>query len=456
MKQGASCHDAISLALRKMIANDVAGDTFRTLALGLDRNLPRSLSAIPPASPLGTVLDEFRRKTPIAEELPLFAFIACAAQYLAEAGVYVEIPYGRADMDLFTVVLAGSGELKSFATRRIVDSISDLWTPRMLKEPGSSRGLLDEMVAHDGKPVLWACDEWGKFWERTKSETGPHAETPRMLLKFYDKDGYAKRLKTELVEVKRPFLSIFGTSVVDGIHRQLRPDDWESGLVQRFGFVIARPPTDPARDWRRREARWLPVDQKRLKRAWAQMTRNRSALKDLGWTMTSKANRAYGDLWEDLAAQGLGQQFVRRIAFRSIAYAAVYHFVCGKKNGLIDAEDVEWAGKLAMFHLADLKILLGMEAAGELDRLLVAGELLRRKRGAAFRPRDLKMRFKGSLKGPEETKGLYLVILRNAMRAGALDLPSDEVVFDLTGQHLDPRDVDEMFTSGANMPSSGE
>ena len=456
MKEGIACPSALSHALRNMIANDDAGETFRTLALGLERDLPRTLSAIPPASPLAIVLDEFRRKTPIAEELPLFAFISWTAQYLAEAGVHVTIPNGRADMDLFLVVLAGSGELKSFATRRIVESIGPLWTPRMLKEPGSSRGLLDEMVAHEGRPVLWACDEWGKFWERTKSETGPHAETPRMLLKFYDKDAYAKRLKTELIEVKRPYLSIFGTSVVSGIHRQLRPDDWESGLVQRFGFVIARPPLSPERDWRRREARWLPVSQERLKKAWARMTRNRAALKNPEWTVTRAADRAYGDLWESLASEGLGQQFVRRIAFRAITYAAVYHFVCGKKNGLIDAEDLGWAGRLAMFHLADLKVLLGQEAASELDRMLVAGELLRRRKGAAFRPRDLKMRFKSRLEGPEETKGLYLVILRNARRAGAQDLPSDEVVFELTGQHLDPRDVDEMFTSGANMPSSGE
>lgn len=456
MRKTDRSHSAVSLALRKILAEGAGGETYRAVALGFSRDLPRTLGAIPPASPLDTVLDEFRKTTPIAEELPLFAFVALTAQYLAEHGVYVKIPRGRACMDLYTVVVAGSGELKTFATKRIMESISSLWTPRLLKEPGSSRGFLDEMVENDGKPVLWMCDEWGKFWERTKSETGPHAETPRMLLKFYDKDGYAKRLKTELVEVKQSYLSIFGTTVLKGLENQIRPDDWDSGLVQRFGFVIARQTMDPARDWRRREARWLPVSQERIRKAWARMTRNTGPLRNSEWVMTRGADKAYGNLWEHLAVEGLGQQFVRRIAFRALTYAAVYHFVTGKKTEKIDAEDVVWAERLAMFHLADLKFLLGMDAASELEGMLTIGEIVRQRRGVEFAPRDLKMRFRGKLTSVEETLGLYLAVIRNAAKAGAHDLPPDDEVFERTGHHINPQDVDEMLKEGINTENPDE
>ena len=456
MKKVERCHNSVAFALRKILAEGAGGETYRAVALGFNRDLPRTLAAIPPASPLDTVLDEFRRRTPIAEELPLFAFVALTAQYLAEHGVYVKIPRGRVCMDLYTVVVAGSGEMKTFSTKRIMESISPLWTPRVLKEPGSARGFLEEMVANDGKPVLWPCDEWGKFWERTKSETGPHAETPRMLLKFYDKDPYAKRLKTELIEVRNPYLSIFGTTVLKGLENQLRPDDWDSGLVQRFGFVIARHPIDPMRDWRRREARWLPVSQERIRKAWARMTRNTGPLKNNEWVMTRGADKAYGNLWENLAVEGLGQQFVRRVAFRALTYAAVYHFVTGKKNEKIDAEDVVWAERLAMFHLADLKFLLGMDAASELEKMLTIGEIVRRRRGVEFAPRDLKMRFRDKLGGPEETLGLYLAVIRNAARAGARDLPPDEEVFERTGHHVNPRDVDELLTEDINTENPDE
>jgi hypothetical protein len=452
----ASSQSRVASALRNMLSDGVGGETYRAVALGFDRDLPRTLGAIPPASPLDEVLDEFRKRTPIAEELPLFAFVTLTAQYLAECGVCVKIPRGRAFMDLYTVVCAGSGEMKTFSTKRLVQSISDLWSPRMLKEPGSSRGFLDEMVENDGKPVLWHCDEWGKFWERAKSETGPHAETPRMLLKFYDKDGYTKRLKTELVEVKQPYLSIFGTTVLKGLENQIRPDDWDSGLVQRFGFVIAHPPRCPDRDWRRREARWLPVSQERLKKAWRRMTRNSAALRNPEWTMTRGADQAYGILWENLAVEGLGQQFVRRIAFRALTYAAVFHFICGKKTGKIDAEDVGWAGRLAMFHLADLKFLLGENAASKLEKMLAIGEIERRRRGVCFAPRDLKMRLRDKLGSPEETLGLYLAVIRNAFKRGAKDLPPDEAVFERTGHHIDPSIVDGLLTEDFNNENGDE
>lgn len=456
MKAGSGCHRWMSQALRNMLAEGSAGETYRAVALGINRDLPRTLAAIPPASPLDMVLDEFRRNTPISEELPLFAFVALTAQFLAEQGVYVKIPMGRVCMDLYTVVVADSGELKTFSTNRMLEAITPSWKPNLLKEPGSARGLLDEMVANDGQAVLWACDEWGKFWERTKSESGPYAEIPRMLLKFYDKGAYAKRLKTELIEVERPYLSIFGTTVLKGLENQLRPDDWTSGLVQRFGFIVARPSTDPARDWKRREARWLKVSQKRIRKAWNIMTSNNRALSNPEWVLTRGGDRAYGDLWENLASEGLGQQFVRRIAFRALTYAAVFHIVGGKKTGKIDAIDVGWAGRLAMFHLADLKYLLGMDGSSELEKMLLLGEIVRRRRGAAFAPRDLKMRFRGKLNSVEETLGLYLAVLRNAAKCGARDLPPDEEVFERTGHHINPTNVDEMLTDSVNSENPDE
>ena len=204
MNRRSSSEKTVASALSGMTAHDVGGETYRAVAMVLDRVLPSALSAIPPASPLAKVVEEFRRWTPIAEELPLFAFVALTAQYLGEQGVRIMIPDGRACMDLYTVIGAGSGELKTFAPNRILESISPLWVPRSIKEPGSARGLLDAVKANDGKAALWICDEWGKFWEQTKAATGPHAETPRMILKFYDKTSYSKNLKNELVEVRAP------------------------------------------------------------------------------------------------------------------------------------------------------------------------------------------------------------------------------------------------------------
>jgi len=81
---------------------------------------------------------------------------------------------------------------------------------------------------------------------------------------------------------------------------------------------------------------------------------------------------------------------------------------------------------------------------------------VRRRRGAAFAPRDLKMRFRGKLNSVEETLGLYLAVLRNAAKCGARDLPPDEEVFERTGHHLNPTNVDEMLTDSVNSENPDE
>ena len=109
-----------------------------------------------------------------------------------------------------------------------------------------------------------------------------------------------------------------------------------------------------------------------------------------------------------------------------------------------------------MFHLADLKYLLGIDGSSELEKMLLLGEIVRRRRGVAFAPRDLKMRFRGKLTSVEETLGLYLAVIRNAAKAGAHDLPPDEEVFERTGHHIAPSIVDGMLTEDFNNENDDE
>ena len=109
-----------------------------------------------------------------------------------------------------------------------------------------------------------------------------------------------------------------------------------------------------------------------------------------------------------------------------------------------------------MFHLADLKCLLGESAASKLEKMLAIGEIERTRRGVHFAPRDLKMRLRDKLGSPEETLGLYLAVIRNAFKRGAKDLPPDEAVFERTGHHIDPSIVDDMLTEDFNNENNDE
>jgi hypothetical protein len=378
----------------------------RAILFAESREVWRGVVATPPASLLEVVLAEFLRATPVSAELPFMATVSLVAQFLCEKGAGIVMEDGqRVRPDLYTVLLAASGEMKSFSLMKILKAFElGGWKPLRLRDAGSTAGLQAELKQNEGNAVFWWLEEFGEFWALTKSEQ--HQATPRLLLMAYDHATISKTLKNSILEIKDPCLSMLGTTVLANLHNQLSKDDWASGLCQRIAFVFCAP--DPARNcFDRRYAILDQVDLDKIALAFRQAmeTPVHSA-----YRFTADARSAIGDAWVLMGRQGITADFVRRVEFRVFKYSMIYHWLLKKTNNLIDTEDVNWAVRLAMLHLSDLKRIMDDVEYADLQNLLRRAENLRVKFGTKLQPRHLLMYLHRDIKTMPSAEALFSLL----------------------------------------------
>ena len=111
-----------------------------------------------------------------------------------------------------------------------------------------------------------------------------------------------------------------------------------------------------------------------------------------------------------MGKQGITADFVRRVEFRFFKYALVYHWLLGKASKEIDREDVNWAVRLAMLHLSDLRQIMDTVEYAELQDLLRRAENLRVKFGQNLEPRHLLMYLHRQLKTMQAAEALYSLL----------------------------------------------
>jgi len=393
------------------------------------------LVATPPGSSLEVVLAEFRQRTPIALELVYIGWISLLCQFLAEEGATIIYGDQKIRLDLYTVILASTGSMKSWSLNRMLSAVRAEWSPRQILDPGSTAGLLAQLKESDGKASLWRIEEFGEFWTELDKES--HAGTKRLLLLNYDGESVGKGLKAEKVVVESPYLSFLGTTVTENLSGQIPPEDWRSGMCQRIAFVLAGADSDPDRDWRLPKFALLKVDEKKIRREFQKM---RKTPVHPAYEFSPAAISQIQHCWAMIGGMG-DQEFVRRVEFRAFKYAVVFHWMLGKGSKFLDAEDIGWAFRLAMLHLADLRVILDATEYADFEDLIRRGEQFRQKclrEGKPFRPRELQMRLSRRLRSVDEAKSLFVLICERAARAGLKDVPSAEEIFELTGVTPDP------------------
>lgn len=427
---------AVAKKLGLFLSSPSVRSTMRAILFSKSREeIWRWLVATPPGSSLEVVLAEFRQRTPIALELVYMGWIALLAQFLAQEGATILYGGQKIRLDLYTVILASTGSMKSWALNRMLSAIRAEWTPRLVLDPGSTAGLLAQLKESDGQAALWRIEEFGEFWKELTKES--HAGTKRLLLMNYDGESVGKGLKAEKVIVETPYLSFLGTTVTENLAGQIPPEDWRSGMCQRIGFVLAGADNDPERDWRLEKFALLKVDEKKIRREFQKM---RKTPVHPAYEFSPAAISQIQRCWAMVGSMG-DQEFVRRVEFRAFKYAVVFHWMLGKPSKFLDAEDIGWAFRLAMLHLADLRVILDATEYADFEDLLRRGEQFRQKclrEGKAFRPRELQIRLSRKLRSIEEAKSLFVLICERAERAGLKSVPSAEEIFELTGVAPDP------------------
>lgn len=365
--------------------NEEARETIK--AMLKVRNSPdawRGLVATPPGSMLETVVGAFRSSTDIPLEIPFFAVMHFLSAHLLGKGVTIQFAGQTVRPDLWSVVLASSGAGKTFATSALQKFTGQEST---FPEPSSSAKFIEDLAQYNNS--LWVRDEFAQFLKAIDQQ--PHmAEMKDYLLRVFDGKRVERNTKKSQIQVDDPALCILGLTVLESFKDSVSPESMLDGFAQRFSYVIAR--RDPERSPNDFPIYDLRPWQDRIRADWDKVV---ASVQHKEYVIGAEGEEAFRESFALLMPVNakVPTSFFRRIMFRGVRYALLFHVLLGKTNQEVDAVDMGWAGRVCALHVKDAAWLLGEHGLPDIERLCVKAEELRdrilRDEGRAITARDV-------------------------------------------------------------------
>ncbi len=358
----------LELLLKSVTKSPDARDTVKAmLAAHRTPHVWRGIVATPPGTLLETVIRAFQLRTDFPLEIPFFATLHFVAAWLLRRGVVVEFAGRDLRPDLWTVILAPSGAGKTWVTN-FLEPI--LGIEADFPEPASAAKFVADLAVHNHG--LWIRDEFAQLLRGIEQQ--PHlAELRDYLLRVYDGRQVSRRTKADEIVVDDPALVILGLTVLEAFGQHVTPESMVDGFAQRFGFVIAR--RDLNRDPRDFPIYDLRGEDERIRKAWKRV----SASTANRFVVSADGEAAFRDAFSALmpSADEVPLSFYRRILFRAVRYALLYHILLGRPGADVDAEDMGWAARVCWLHLQDAAELIADHGLPDLERVLRAAEGVR-------------------------------------------------------------------------------
>ncbi|MRT64166.1 DUF3987 domain-containing protein [Pseudomonas sp. CAH-1] len=339
------------LAIRKMKANEWRG-----------------LMATPPNSLLESVVTAFYQKTDIPLEIPFFVTLHILSAHLLSHGVTVKFAGSALKPDLWSVILASSGAGKTYSSS-FLETLCGV--DETFPEPASAAKFVQDLSDHNNS--LWVRDEFAQLLKAI--ETQPHmAEMKDYLLRTYDGKKISRRTKKDVIEVENPALTIIGMTVLETFKNNVSPESMLDGFAQRFSYVIAK--NDPDRTTRDFPIYDMEPYKKEISKRWNSTV---NSVKHQEYVMGKEAEEAFKQAFESLFQDELEvpASFFRRIMFRSVKYALVYHVMLKKTAKTLDAEDMGWAARVCKMHLQDASELISHYNLPDFERIIQRAEEIR-------------------------------------------------------------------------------
>lgn len=364
----------------------------------------RGMVATPPGSFLETMLEAFKERTDIPLEIPFFSSMHFISQHLLSKNITINFLGNLVKPDLWNVILAPSGSSKTYtisSIRKVLDE--DVGLP----EPSSAAKFIELLQEFNNGG--WVQDEFGKFLSGL--ELPQLLEMKGYLLKLYDGDRIERNTMKKSVVIDNPALAILGLTVLETFIDELPDGSLLDGFAQRFNYIIAK--KDPRRTIRDFPIYSLEGYDEKLKRQWDEL--RRTIANDSEYIVNQDGVDAYVTAFRNMLGDAdLDDSFYRRVLWRGVRYALIYHILLGKTSNTIDAVDMAWACRVIQMHLRDASELLTQHAMPEigriLDRCAEVREKLLKEEGRDIKPRDLVQRVHG-IKNVNEAK-VYLDLLR--------------------------------------------
>ena len=363
----------LDLIEQNRLSGDQKGVVHNMLRAKLDTSW-RGRDLVPPGSFLDKVVSLFERTTDFPLEIPTVCALHMIAAYLLSKGVTLQVAGGITRPDLWTTVLAPSGSGKTQVTKILSQVIPVCFFP----EPATSARFIEDMQTHNR--TMWMADEWAQVLKRIEHQT--YAQELRdYLLKTHDNQRLNRNTAQKTITIEDPALVILGTTVLETFLDNISVESMLDGFMQRFQFMIAE------RDNKRLMRDYAfyrtaePQNMSPILAAW-------SAIEDLHlhhvYELSGAAEAAYEAAFASMfdthvssIRDALPESFFRRVLWRALKYALVYHVMLGKVSSFIDPEDIGWAMRISRLHLVDAQRLLRNYQFSELEKLVQKAEALR-------------------------------------------------------------------------------
>jgi hypothetical protein len=226
-------------------------------------------------------------------------------------------------------------------------------TVKMFPHASSYAKFFENLQAHNRS--FYLKDEFAKFI-RAVNKDAKMEGLQGCLLEIYTnaKVSYSTMAGTESVD--KPALSILGLTQIANITDTISKSMLDDGFAQRFGYCFAE------KDGRPRILDYVFDDLgPQVAPLWEQLTATPFHPVYYLDDVVSKTFSAGGNIIMDRSdANGMTEQFSRRVIFRSFKYALAYHVLTGKTDNFLHAEDMAQGLRLCARELRDTSRLLDM------------------------------------------------------------------------------------------------
>ncbi len=306
--------------------------------------------------PTGTILDVvdkfFYEATDLPRELPFYNVIHYVSSLLLQQGVHIQKSKIQIIFpDVWTIVMAGSGGGKTMTLDAISNAMGG--KVKMFPDANSYPKFFENLQAHNRS--FYLKDEFAKFINAVNRDSKMEGMRGCLLNVYSNADlSYSTKASTE--HVKRPALSILGLTQIANITETITASMINDGFAQRFSYVFAE------KDNRPRKLNYIFDGLGELVAPlWTRLTATPFHPVYYLDDVLNDTFEAGGNLIIDRAdADGVGEDFSRRIVFRSFKYALVYHVLAGKTDKYLHAEDMAHGLRLCARELRDTSRLIDM------------------------------------------------------------------------------------------------
>ena len=346
----------------------------------------RGVLAVPPGSPIDTVLEAFNRFTDIPLELPFFTLMHFVSGWLLEKRVIIKGSIGEFYPELWTIVLADSGAGKTLA-HDVIAKVAPVKSS--FPEPASGARFIQALQQHNFS--LWFQDEIAQKMKQIDTPQSPLSDIKEYLLRAYGNSKIERSTKMETITIEKPCLGILGLNTPESFFKSISQESLLDGFMQRFACVIAEP--DPARNIYQNAEKYAIYDIETMSEIVAEaFAAIQTTPLHPEYIIDVEGEAAFKSAFATLISSEIPLSYFRRVMFRSFKYAVLYHVVLGKKGNFIDAEDIGWGARVSYMHLQDAVKLLNRDQFAEVKKLYGKAEKVKQRfqqLGKKFTSRDL-------------------------------------------------------------------